>query len=114
MYQDSVNANFYRDHVVRLWLQQLVNPFVIMVQPEIHFREYEGVDTIVMGAPPTRDDFIFSVIAGVHYNFRNWIAGTLDYHFTDVSTNFRYMVDGMVDDPGYVRHELLLGVRVAM
>jgi hypothetical protein len=114
LYQDSVNANYYRDHVVRLWIQQLVNPFVIMVQPEIHFREYQGVDTVVMGAPPTRDDFIFSVIAGVHYNFRNWAAATLDYHFTDVSTNFRFAVDGMINDPSYARHELLLGVRIAM
>lgn len=114
LYQDSVNANFYRDHVVRLLVQQLVNPIVVMVQPELHFREYQGVDTLVMGANPTRDDVIFSVIAGVHYNFRNWIAATLDYHFTDVSTNYRLMTDGIVDDPSYVRHELLLGVRVAM
>jgi hypothetical protein len=114
LYQDSVNANFYRDHVVRLWVQQLVSPFVIMVQPEVHFREYQGVSTLVMGAPDTRDDFIFSLIAGVHYNFRNWAAATLDYHFTDVSTQYRFMVDGIIDDPSYARHELLLGVRVAM
>src|SRR5262249_20903239 len=53
-YQDSVNANYYRDHVLQLSLQQLVNPLVFMVQPELHFREYNGVD-IVMGQP-TRDD----------------------------------------------------------
>lgn len=114
LYQDSVNANYYRDHVIRAWWQQLVNPFVIMVQPEVHFRQYNGVNTLIMNAPPTRDDVIFSVIAGAHYNFRNWAAATLDYRFTDVSTNYRLMVDGTIDNPGYARHELLLGLRVAM
>jgi hypothetical protein len=115
MYEDSVNANYYRDHVVRLWLQHLVVPFVFMAQPEIHFREYSGVSTIVPGAMDTRDDTIFSVVAGVHYIFRNWIAGTLDYHFTSVSTDFRYMAGSVPNEnPSFVRHELLVGMRVAM
>lgn len=115
IYTDSVNANYYRDHVLRLWVQHLVVPFVIMVQPELHFREYSGVSTIVMGAPDTRDDTIFSTVAGVHYIFRNWLAATLDYRFTDVQTNFRYMAGAFPNvDPSFVRHELLLGMRVAM
>jgi hypothetical protein len=118
LYSDSVNANFYRDHVIRLWWQQLVVPFAIMVQPEVHFREYQGVSTLIPGAPDTRDDTIVSVVAGVSYSFRNWIAAALDYHFTDVSTDYRYMCTGMCPvpqlDPSFVRHELLLGVRVAM
>jgi hypothetical protein len=112
MYEDSVNANFYRDHVVRGWLQQAYVPFVFVVQPEIHFREYDGI-TIVNG-PPTRNDFIVAVSAGIHYNLRNWIAFTADYRFTAVQTDYRYMVNGVIDDPSYVRHELLLGTRLAM
>jgi hypothetical protein len=111
-YQDSVNANFYRDHVLRVWLQQAIRPLVFMIQPEVHLRRYSGI-TLVAG-PRTRDDVIVSVISGVHYNFRNWIAATLNYHFTAVETNYRYMTDGIVDDPSFVRHELLLGLRVAM
>jgi opacity protein-like surface antigen len=84
----------------------------VMAQPEIHFREYNGVN-IVMG-PPVRNDVIISVIAGVHYNFRNWLAATLDYHFTQDSTDYTYMVDGTTDDPSYTRHELLFGMRVAL
>ncbi len=118
LYSDSVNANFYRDHVIRLWWQQLVVPFVVMVQPEVHFREYQGISTLIPGAPDTRNDTIISVIAGVSYSFRNWIAATLDYHFTDVATDYRYMCTGMCPvpqlDPSFVRHELLLGMRVAM
>jgi hypothetical protein len=112
LYEDSVNANFYRDHVVRLNLQQAFVPFVFMAQPELHFRRYEGI-TIVMG-PPERDDLIFSLIAGMNYNFRNSLAATLNYHFSIVSTDYEYLVDGMVRNPGFVRHELLAGIRWAM
>jgi hypothetical protein len=112
VHQDSVNANFFRDHVIRMNVQQLFVPFVLMVQPELHFRRYEGV-TLVAG-PPTRDDVIFSLIAGIHYNFRNSLAATLDYHFSAVSTDYRYMVDMMVDDPSFARHQLLAGVRWAL
>ncbi len=112
LHEDSINANFYRDHVIRLWWQQVVAPFSIMVQPEVHFREYQGI-TAVQG-PATRNDTIFSIIAGVHYNFRNSFAATLDYRFTDVDTNYMYMVGNATDNPGYVRHEVLLGVRWAL
>jgi hypothetical protein len=111
LYSDSVNANYYRDHVVRLNVQQLFVPFALLVQPEVHFRRYDGID-LVMG-PPTRDDLIFSVVGGVHYNFRNSLAATLDYHFSVVETDYRYTVDGMLDDPGFARHELLAGVKWA-
>jgi hypothetical protein len=111
-HEDSVNSNFYRDHVVRLNLEQMFVPFVFMVQPEIHFRQYEGVS--IVSGPPTRNDFIFSVISGLHYNFRNAFAATLDYHFSMISTDYRYMVDGISDDPSFARHELLAGVRWAL
>jgi hypothetical protein len=114
LYNDSVNANFYRDHVIQLNIEHLFAPFVFMAQPEIHLRKYEG--TLVMGTAgeTTRNDLIFSIITGLHYNFRNSLAATLDYHFSTVQTDFEYMVDGTVDDPGFTRHELLAGVRWAL
>lgn len=114
IYADSVNANFYRDHVVRLNLEQLFAPFVLMAQPEVHFRRYEGTLVTDVSGGNSRDDIIFSVIAGVHYNFRNSLAATLDYHFSTVQTDFAYMVDGIIDDPGFTRHQLLAGVRWAL
>lgn len=111
-YQDSINANYYRDHVIRVWMRQLVMPFVVMVQPEIHFRQYNGI-TIVAG-PPTRNDLIFAIVGGMSYNFRNWFAVTLNYRFTAIETDYRYMSDGFVDDPSYARHELLAGLRFAL
>lgn len=112
-YEDSVNANYFRDHIVRLLFQQMVVPFTVMVQPEVHFREYNGI-TIVDG-PATRNDVILAIIAGAHYNFRNSFAVGLDYRFSAVETDYRYMAPGgAVDDPSFVRHQLLLGMRWAL
>lgn len=111
-YQDSINANYYRDHVLRFWVRQAVMPFVVMVQPEVHFREYNGI-TLVAG-PPTRSDLIFSVISGASYNFRNWVAATLNYRFTAVESDYRYMSGGISDDPSFSRHEVLAGMRFAL
>jgi hypothetical protein len=116
IYEDSINANYYRDHVIRASLQQIIKPLVFMVQPELHLREYNGINTAlpdIMG-PDTRDDVIISVIAGAHYAFRNWMAATLNYRFSSVSTDYMYTIGGMTDDPGFVRHELLAGIRVAL
>lgn len=111
-YEDSVNANYYRDHVLRLWLQQDFIPFALVVQPEVHFRQYAGI-TAVAG-PPSRNDVILSLVAGLHYNFRNSLSMGIDYRFSAVQTDYRYMTDGAVDDPSFVRHQLLLGVRWAL
>ena len=114
LYADSVNANFYRDHVIQLNIEQLFAPFVFVAQPEVHFRRYEGTLVMGTGGETVRDDIIFSLISGIHYNFRNSLAATLDYSFATVSTDFRYTTDGFVDDPGFARHQLLAGVRWAL
>lgn len=115
-FEDSINANYYRDHVIRASVQHLISPLVIMVQPELHFRQYQGVNVAVPSMPgaDSRDDIIFALIAGAHYNFRNWIAATLNYRFSTVQTDYVDMSGGSADDPSYVRHELLLGMRVAI
>ena len=112
MHLDSVNSNYFRDHVIRFWLQQMYVPFALTLQPELHFRRYDGI-TLVDGGP-ARNDILFSMATGVHYNFRNWIAGTLGYNLAIVQTSYRYMTDGLIDNPSYIRHELVAGVRVAM
>lgn len=112
LHEDSVNASFYRDHVIRGWVRHVVKPITFMIQPEVHFRSYEGI-TLVTG-PSTRDDLIFALISGASYNFRDWIAATLSYRFTTVDTDFRYMGGGLTDDPSYARHEILAGMRVAL
>lgn len=111
---DSINANFYRDHLFQLTFEQYFAPFVVYARPELRLREYQGTSTVVMaGSSNTRDDTILAATVGMRYNFRDWIAGTLDYRLEDVQTDFRYMTDGLILNPSYVRHELLLGVRAA-
>jgi len=112
-HQDSINANFYRDHVVQVTVEHLVAPFVVFARPELRFRRYEG--TVVMGTTGnTRNDVIFGATLGMRYSFRDWIAATLDYQLQDIQTDFRYDPGtGVEVDPSYVRHELLLGVRAA-
>ncbi|HEX7835965.1 MAG TPA: hypothetical protein VF469_00810 [Kofleriaceae bacterium] len=113
-HSDSINANFYRDHLFQLTFEQYFAPFVVYARPELRLREYQGTSTVVMtGSSDTRDDTILAATLGMRYNFRDWIAATLDYHLEDVQTDFRYMTDGLLLNPSYVRHELLLGVRAA-
>jgi opacity protein-like surface antigen len=112
-HQDSINANFYRDHLFQASIEQYLVPFVVFARPELRLRQYDG--TIVMGTTGnTRNDLIVGATVGMRYSFRDWIAGTLDYQLSVVQTDFKYNPGaGLVDDPSYVRHELLLGVRAA-
>jgi hypothetical protein len=111
-HQDSINANFYRDHLFQGSIEHYFVPFVVFARPELRLRQYQG--TIVMGTTGTsRDDLIIGATVGMRYSFRDWIAGTLDYQLQDIQTDFRYMVDGVTVDPSYIRHELLVGVRAA-
>jgi hypothetical protein len=118
VHSDSINANFYRDHLFQLAFTQYFVPFVVVATPELRLRQYNG--TIVPGTEgggmtgTTRNDLIFGAIVGMRYSFRNWIAATLDYELSVVNTDFRYVAESnMPIDPSYVRHELLLGVRAA-
>src|SRR5262249_9373374 len=115
VYVDSINANYYRDHALRLILQQGFEPFVVVLQPELRFREYSGTTVMSTTGSNVRDDLIFAVTGGIHYIFRDFFAAVVDYHFSTVQTDFRYMDNtGKVADPSFVRHELLAGVRLAL
>jgi hypothetical protein len=112
--QDSINANFYRDHLFQATLEQYVVPFVLFVRPELRLRQYNG--TLVMGTTGnTRDDVILGATVGMRYSFRDWIAGTLDYQLQSVQTDFKYNsgIGPGLTDLSYTRHELLIGVRAA-
>jgi hypothetical protein len=111
---DSVNANFYGEHIIKGRVAQLFLPFAVMVEPELHFRRYEGI-TLMNASGSTRDDVIVQVVGGIHYMFRNWIEATVDYKFSTVQTDFTYMeVGGQTVELNYYRHELLAGLRIAM
>jgi hypothetical protein len=113
---DSINANYYRDHAFKTTLEQHFAPFVVHGSAELRFRGYRGItQTVDLTGPEDRDDLIFALTLGGHYNFRDWFAATLNYNLVTDQTSYQYMtIDGYADDPSYTRHELLLGVRAAL
>lgn len=111
LFADSINANFYRDHVVRLRVDQQFVPVVFEVVPELHVRRYDGIMTLIPGYQNTRDDLILQVQASGRYYFRDSLAAVLQYKFTTDQTDYRYTADMKTDDPSYSRHEVVAGVR---
>jgi hypothetical protein len=116
-FQDSINANFYRDHAILARFEQRKDRFAFMTGFELRFRGYRGVieQVDVMGGPRDRDDLIVSFPVTGIYNFRGWIAATLDYRFATVQTDFRYLPQAgdPPDDPSYTQHVIMAGVRAA-
>ncbi|MGE0396529.1 MAG: hypothetical protein AB7T06_07430 [Kofleriaceae bacterium] len=114
-FHDSINANFYRDHVFAARIEQQIDRFGIFAAAELRLREYRGIITEVMAPERDRNDLIFAIPISARYNFRDWIAATLDYQLITDQTDFRYIpqVGDPMDDPSYTQQQLLLGVRAA-
>ncbi len=108
---DSINANFYRDHTVRLMLEQQFVPFMVTLAPEARLRRYDGVTAVIPSGAPVRDDVILSLSVGLRYSFRDTIAAVAEYRIISDKTDYR-TPEG--DDPSFVRHEAVAGVRVAL
>ena len=109
-FQDSINANFFRDHQLRVQHEQLIKDFQVTGRAGLVFRSYRGIDPAIMGSSTDRSDIIFDAQASVSRSFRDWLAGSIEYHFITDQTS--YMQAG--DDPSYTRHELTIGVRGAL
>ncbi len=114
-FEDSINANFYRDHAFKVRMEHRLDRFAFSAGAEVRLRQYRGIISEVMTTETDRNDLIFAAPLGAIYNFRNWIAATLDYQVQIVQTDFRYNPDmnDPLDDPSYVRQSLMLGVRAA-
>ncbi len=112
LHNDSVNANFYRDHVIQGWLEHKVERFGVYLAPEVRFRQYEGLNPPLMGST-VRDDVIAAAAIGVRYQFRNWVSASVQYRIVDDSTDYRYTSGATMLDPSYLRHEVFAGVRLA-
>jgi hypothetical protein len=112
IHSDSINANFFRDHVFMGWLEHKIDRFGLYLTPEIRFREYQGLNPPLMGGP-VRDDVIAAAAVGIRYQFRNWVNASVQYRVVDDSTDYRNTTGTMMLDPSYVRHELFAGVRLA-
>lgn len=113
---DSINSNYYRDHAFKTTIEQQFAPFVVHASAELRFRGYRGItQTVDLVGPEDRDDLIFALGFGGHYNFRDWFAATLNYSLITDQTSYQYMTaDGYSDDPSYTRQELMVGIRAAL
>lgn len=115
VYNDSINANYYRDHAVKLRVDHAVDRFAFAASGDFRIRRYSGVLAEAMATETERDDLIFQGSLGAIYNFQNWIAATADYNLLTDQTDFVYMPDPTAppDDPSYTRHVFMVGVRAA-
>ena len=96
-------------------MEHRLDRFAFSAGAEVRLRQYRGIISEVMTTATDRNDLIFAAPLGAIYNFRNWIAATLDYQVQIVRTDFRYNPDmnDPLDDPSFVRQTLMLGVRAA-
>jgi hypothetical protein len=105
-FQDSINANFYTDHVIEGAAVQQIDRLVLEARAEIHLRHYDGVP-MEFGGSPVRDDFIFAAGGTAKYLLREWLGLSGQLQFVTDQTGY---VGTGGDDPSYTRFELLGGV----
>jgi hypothetical protein len=112
-FTDSVQANFYRDHVFQVGINhKLSDRLIMLASVDARLRHYASVLPSIMG-PPDRDDELFGLAVSPRYYFRDWLAATLDLSALVDSTDYRYTLAGQMVDPSYTRFQLMAGVRAA-
>ncbi len=107
-FRDSINANYYGDYLVKLAVDQQIDRVMLQASVAGTLRSYAGVPAII-GPTTTRDDFIVSAAVMPSLELRDWIALNASYNFQTVQTDFVAMADGQLDDPSYVRHQVMVG-----
>jgi hypothetical protein len=110
---DSINANFFKEHHLRLALNQQIRTIFLTAGLGARFRSYEGIPMAVGGSAETRNDFILEARLRAAYIMRDRFSFYADYSVGSDQTDFRSTVDGQIDDPSYVRHEFVVGASAA-
>lgn len=108
-FDDSTNANFYRDYKVAAGVEQQLDKLMLSANLGIYLRGYRGIDGV--GAS-TRDDFILAARGRAQYVLTERYYATAEYTGTVDETDYMTNVQGS-DDPSYSRHELMVGARAA-
>jgi hypothetical protein len=116
-FTDSINANYYRDHAFKLGLSQQVGPVVFDGTAEMRLRRFHtllAAPELIPSNPDIRDDVLFEGIARAAYALSDWLSLTATYRYTLDNTSERYMLtSGAINDPSFVRQEVVLGVMAA-
>lgn len=109
-YEDSFNANYYKDHKVLAKLdQQFMDRLLLTGGLDVRLRSYRGIDNIGMAS---RDDLLLGVTARAQYVLNERYYLSANYLGQVDSTEYRTSFQGS-DDPSYTRHELMFGGRAA-
>ena len=109
-YQDSTNANYFRDHKLGVHVDQQIRKLLLTGGIDVMFRGYRGITGI--GAPD-RDDVVLAARLRAQYvlNERYYLTG--EYIGITDQTDYRSTFMGVTDDPSYSRNEVMLGARAA-
>ncbi len=107
-FKDSINANLYTDHAMRMTVNQQLGLLVFGAQASLRFREYRGI-SFATGGNIDRDDTIFDGRITAQYPVREWLGLSAKFHTTIDETDFRQLGD----DPGYRRFDVFAGATAA-
>jgi hypothetical protein len=112
-WEDSINANFYRDFALLARLDQQLDRVLLKGMAGARLRGYRGVPMLI-SPQASRDDLIFQLQVSAHYLYRDWFAFTADLQAVSDSTDFRYDVGTLgADDPSFNRIDLNIGATAA-
>lgn len=106
---DSINANYYGEHHIQGSVSHQIRTFVLSAGTGVRFRGYRGVPGVVSDEE-NRDDVILEANARAEWVIYDRFSLYLDYGLQSVDTEFR---TNEMDDPSYLRQELLLGLVAA-
>ncbi|MEM9488608.1 MAG: hypothetical protein AAGC55_05660 [Myxococcota bacterium] len=107
-FQDSLNSNFYRDHVVSAKVDHQIQQVLVSAATHLRMRGYRGIPMAL--GPDSRDDLILGIEGEAHYLFREWLAFFAELKILNDSTDY---IDANGDDPSYSRFELYAGATAA-
>ncbi len=87
--QDSVQANFYRDHALLATVHHQVELVLIRAGLDLRARGYRGIPAGLGGAP-SRDDVIVRLFGKGYYFYRDWLAFTGELDILSDQTDYTY------------------------
>jgi hypothetical protein len=110
-HQDSVQANYYRDHALVGRLVNQVDQVLLQGGIDLRLRHYNGVpeDLRCGGAQISRDDVLLRLSGKGYYVYRDWLAFTGEVDISSDSTDC--VLNGQ--QLGYTRTELQIGAVAA-
>jgi hypothetical protein len=111
-FQDSLQANFFRDYSFLGYIDQQLGLIVLGAHAGVRLREYRGVP-MELGGASDRDDVVFDAALQGAYLLREWLGITAKVEALVDSTDYTYTQGGITDSPEFTRYEAFLGVSAA-